>query len=439
MPTPNSRKGRVTPRPGPIVAAYLVPFWPIEFGSNGIATYVHHLSRRLHDMGGRPVLITERLMGQVDRAAAPPVRAFSPERGSWAMRKLRRVSRRLVPALREADPRPAAIAAVVEDCVRLDGAQILEMEESFGWAAGVSRSISIPLVVRLHGPWFLNGTANGVPDGPDFRDRVGRELAGLLAAAAVSAPSRDVLERTRRYYQIPLEGAVVIPCPAPSVPEHRRWRLDEADRDTILFIGRFDLHKGGDVMIDAFAKVAEAHPRARLRFVGPDCGVRDASGRCWKLPEYIATRAAKAAAEGRIDVLGQLPASSLDEYRRRALVTVVPSRYDNNPNTVSEAAALGAPLVASDVGGIGEVVADGESALLVPPADPDALAVAIGRLLDDPQRAARLGAAAGRSTALNLDPDRIADRTLEFYRSVLDRRASAALGRRAASRRFAGP
>ncbi len=84
-----------------------------------------------------------------------------------------------------------------------------------------------------------------------------------------------------------------------------------------------------------------------------------------------------------------------------------------------EAMAAGAPIVATRVGGVPDVAVDGREALLVGPGDPAALADAIATLLDDPERARRLGDAA-RDRAAGLSPDVIARRLACVYREVAD-------------------
>jgi glycosyltransferase involved in cell wall biosynthesis len=87
--------------------------------------------------------------------------------------------------------------------------------------------------------------------------------------------------------------------------------------------------------------------------------------------------------------------------------------------TLLEAMATGLPIVATRVGGNPEVVADGETGLLVPPRSPDALAEAILRLVRDPQSARRMGAAARQRAELSFDIRRVVARYEELYRSVL--------------------
>ena len=96
------------------------------------------------------------------------------------------------------------------------------MEEAFGLAGWLQRAIPIPVCIRLHGPWFLNGAALGVPEDDAFRRRVALEGWAIRHASAVTAPSLDVLERTRTYYGLALEEALVIPNPTQPVDPARR-------------------------------------------------------------------------------------------------------------------------------------------------------------------------------------------------------------------------
>ena len=103
-----------------------------------------------------------------------------------------------------------------------------------------------------------------------------------------------------------------------------------------------------------------------------------------------------------------------------AQVAVVPSLYEGFSLPAIETLACATPLVATTAGALPEVVGpDGVSALHVPPGDPEALAAAIGRVLDDPELAARLGAA-GRARVVELYTWRaVAEQTVAWYRSVL--------------------
>jgi glycosyltransferase involved in cell wall biosynthesis len=101
---------------------------------------------------------------------------------------------------------------------------------------------------------------------------------------------------------------------------------------------------------------------------------------------------------------GAVPLGRVDAEERLALayaaadVFALPTLAENLPNTALEALACGTPTVASDVGGIGDAIRDGETGLLVSPGDPAALASGLDRVLADAELAARLGAT-GRAVA----------------------------------------
>ncbi len=124
--------------------------------------------------------------------------------------------------------------------------------------------------------------------------------------------------------------------------------------------------------------------------------------------------------EGAVHLLGQVDDDRMVELWAEAEVAVVPSLYEGFSLPAVEAMACGTPLVATTAGALPEVVGtDGETALLVPPSDPGALAAAIGRLLDDAALRARIGAA-GRARVLDrFTWKATAEATVAEYRRVL--------------------
>lgn len=117
--------------------------------------------------------------------------------------------------------------------------------------------------------------------------------------------------------------------------------------------------------------------------------------------------------------LGMLPREQLYERLDRAAVVVFPSRRDGFPITCAEALARGRAVVATAVGGLPDMVADGETGLLVPPRDPPALRAAIDRLLADRELRRRLGEA-GRSRIGELCSwQAVVDAHLEAYEAAL--------------------
>jgi glycosyltransferase involved in cell wall biosynthesis len=389
--------------------------WPPDAYTNGVVTYVAGVAEGLQALGHRVTIIAaEAAPGDwgdhvCDLAEARARRGLLRRATDWLW--YRAAPREWVHLRGGRDLAAAVVQAIADREI-----EVLEMEESFGWVEFVRQAVRIPITIRLQGPWFLNGAAVGAPQDHLFRQRVAREGVAIRRAGAVTASSREVLEQTRRHYGLPLEHAEVIATPIRPIPPSDRWRPERHEPGTIFFAGRFDRHKGGDLIIEAFGRVLRAIPDARLRFAGPDRGLVDDAGRSWDLERFVDDRLPGARASGQVHLLGQQPRSALDDLRRRAAVTVICSRYDNFPATVLEAAALGCPTVAARVGGIPEIVRDGVDGLLHNAGDPDDLAAKLIAMLADPRRAAELGKQAAIRCEQEFHPIAIAARMVAHFR-----------------------
>ena len=119
------------------------------------------------------------------------------------------------------------------------------------------------------------------------------------------------------------------------------------------------------------------------------------------------------------DALGFVPHDEVLRLIERAAVVVAPSRREGFGVTVAEAMAHGRPVVASAVGGLLDLVVDGETGLLVPPRDPAALRAALERLLGDAELRARLGAAARERARERFAWPVVTDGTLAAYEQAL--------------------
>ncbi len=105
-------------------------------------------------------------------------------------------------------------------------------------------------------------------------------------------------------------------------------------------------------------------------------------------------------------------------------LSILPSiDCDASPAVLKEALACGVPAIATDIGGAAEILRDGETGLVVPPRAPAALARAILTLLNNPDRARGMGERGCRDVSQRFTPDRLADETLEAYRTVIERHA----------------
>jgi glycosyltransferase involved in cell wall biosynthesis len=117
-----------------------------------------------------------------------------------------------------------------------------------------------------------------------------------------------------------------------------------------------------------------------------------------------------------LTMAGQI--SDVAPYFAAADVFVLPSHSEGSPNVLLEAMAAGLPVVATAVGGVPDTVTDGEQALLVPAAQPQAMADAIRRLLTDGNLALRLGTSARERATAQFSPEARVRRIAEIYRRV---------------------
>jgi glycosyltransferase involved in cell wall biosynthesis len=172
----------------------------------------------------------------------------------------------------------------------------------------------------------------------------------------------------------------------------------------ILSVGRLKEPKDFGTLVDALALLERGSFVARVAGDGPDEPL---------LREQIAGHRI----EDAVLLLGERP--DVPELLDAAHVFVLASRSEGLPMSVLEAMAHGVPVVASAVGGLPELVRDGETGLLVPPEDPQALADAIARLAGDQALRERLADAAYRRLRKEFDPERWRGEHLELYRSLL--------------------
>ena len=404
----------------PLSIGYVSPAWPAAAFCNGIVTYVSTIAPTLRAMGHRVTVIAGHVAeGTHEDSVYNLEQAQKPRNTS--QRAVAALGYHIAPRVIHARMMKRAITSTVGRAQAERQIQILEMEETFGLARWVCQKTSIPVCVRLHGPWFLNGLAEGCLQDAVFRRRVFEEGRAIRAAHAITAPSRDVLERVRAFYGLPLPRAEVIPNPTLPVHAAHRWQPNGCDPRQVLFIGRFDRHKGGDLIIEAFCRVLQEFPDARLQFVGPDRGCITDDGRKWSLKDFVRARISGALETGRVELLGRQPYLALTQLRQRAAVTVVCSRYETFSYTALEAMTMGCPTTASDVGGIPEIVRDGVTGLLHRAGDPDDLAAKIIELLKDPSRASRLGHQAATESEQRFHPEVVAAQSVEFYRRILGR------------------
>jgi glycosyltransferase involved in cell wall biosynthesis len=226
-----------------------------------------------------------------------------------------------------------------------------------------------------------------VEAGPRVRALQASRNRSLRRAAHVFCPSA-YLRRMALGWGLDPARVTVLPNPAPRLPQLPQ--RDEARASLRLagpifaFAGRLTAQKDLGLALEAVAGVPDAH--LAILGEGPE-------------RERLARRTGELGLDGRVRFLGGGTRGDALRLFRAADAVVLSSSWENLPHAVVEALAVGTPVVATAVGGVPEVVRDGENGLLVPPRDADALAGALRRLVSEPGLRARLAAAAAPSVA----------------------------------------
>jgi glycosyltransferase involved in cell wall biosynthesis len=304
---------------------------------------------------------------------------------------------------------------------------------------GVEVDVVSPLRFRHFGIAYGDGIANNLRRRPWLVALVPAMLAAFSAAARRAARDADLVHahwlaagaaalQAGRPYVLQVWGTdVELARRAPRLARIvlRRARLticaSTALAETARFLGarRVEVIPSG---VDLPAEVADEAEPPEVLYAGrlsEEKGVRELAEAARDLPLVVA-------GDGPLrpllpQALGFVPHDELGRLYGRAAVVACPSRREGFGVACAEAMAHGRPVVASAVGGLLDLVVDGETGLLVPSRDAKALRAALERLLADGELRRRLGAAGRRRAEDLLAWPRVTDATLEAYAAALER------------------
>lgn len=262
-----------------------------------------------------------------------------------------------------------------------------------------AKQLPAPCVIRLHSPawlWRLR-CAEPIPRTDGLERYLERQ--SLSAAGAVTAPSRAVaneiaglckVRRTIETIPYPVETDVFRPA-------------ERSGPCRILFVGRIEKRKGADTLLRAIPRVLEIFPDCEFLFAG-------------RMSEEM--KALEVSLPPQVKFLGVKPRAELVTLYQQASMVTAPSQWDNSPNVIYEAMACGAPVIATGVGGIPELVEEGVTGLLVTPGDAKGLADAMLALLRDPARGKRMGLEGRARAEENYAATTVLTRTVALYREI---------------------
>ena len=297
-----------------------------------------------------------------------------------------------------------------------ESAQLVHSHTWYANLAGhlASMLYGIPHVMTMHSlealrPWKAEQLGGG------YTVSTWCERASAASAAAVVAVSDGMrADIMAAYPEIPAERIRVIRNgidtseyhPDPNTDVLERYGIDLA-RPYVIFVGRITRQKGVPVLLRAASGLI---PEAQLVLLA---GAADTPAQLAEVSELV--DGLRATRSGVFWIPEMLPKRDVIQLLTHATVFAIPSIYEPLGIVNLEAMACGTAVVGSRTGGIPEVVADGETGLLVPPGEPEPLAAALNTLLSDPDRAEAMGQAGRKRAVAEFGWPAIAAQTADLY------------------------
>jgi glycosyltransferase involved in cell wall biosynthesis len=387
------------------------PAWPLDVAPNGIVTYVHVLRAELIRQGHR-VSVFANVVSATNKDA--DIHLISET-------AISRTARRIKNILADQDDHLLSWGRVIADTIsgvhRKNPIDVIEMEESFGWCADLQHRLPIPVVVKLHGPAFLSLVEEEL-ESQAASIRIQSEGRALQQMRTITSPSTDTLQRTIARYGLNPPIGKMIPNPMFLHGNTNLWNVDRCDRKTLLFVGRFDKRKGGDIVLLAFRQLLRIDPDLNLIFVGPDVGLSSMTDSRMFFDDF-ADSLFTAGERQRINFLGVKSRREIDDVRTKAMLTIVASRWDNQPNTILEAMLQACPVVACDSGGAREIIAHEVTGLLAAANDINDICDKIMLAMRDPHESKLMGERARQFVLERHSAPKIANETISTYHRAL--------------------
>ncbi len=312
-------------------------------------------------------------------------------------------------ATHKIDPRIVGRLALLARQGRFD---VLDAQnpQSKLWASLAARRAGVALVSTLNS-WYEAEHRRGIR-GLLYQtiERRTTEATDLFIAVSRDIRDRLIAEHTPEAAIALIPNAVFVDLQ--TIPGGDGWLASTLavprDAPVLCAVGRLVTAKSHWVLVDAMALLPDPKPYCVVVGEG-------------RLRPQLESRIARLGLAARVLLLGHREPSEVLGIVRGADVFVMPSSSEGTPIALLEAAALGRPIVATRVGGIPEMISDGDHARLVPPDDPAALAGAIREVLVDPLRSALMGRRAQRHVAREFGLPAQVQATLRAYETALSR------------------
>jgi len=389
--------------------------YPPDTALGGIATYMVHAARMLHERGHH-----------VEVFAASPSQTATFDDGGVIVHRVRETGR---------FDFPFRIAPLFANRHASIGFDVIEAPEYFADAAGVIQLVpNIPLVVKLHTPsyllwrttfghsrWYMaRNYFASVRRGelPPWNPNHGQERQCALEADEVVGPCQAIADEVAQAWDLPRKLVAVFPNVYE--PNETLLQIDpHTNTQTVTFVGRLEVRKGVIALAAAIPLILRDNPNLRFRFVGRSVELRKGLDMIDHLKRVLA------AYEKSVEFTGPLPLDQMPKMLSETDICVFPSIWENFPNVCLEAMSAARGVVGSSAGGMKEILDDGAVGRLVAPNRPRELADAVLELAAKPSLRIELGIKARARVLSEYCPARVGRLQEESYaRAIAHRKNS---------------
>lgn len=308
-----------------------------------------------------------------------------------------------------------AAARVLAEIASRDGLDITEFPEYGGLSYYCPVSTGVATVVTFHTPTELVDSVNGVFPAPAQKRLYRFESKAISRADIYTSPSQALKTWVCEKYRIPESLVTVIRNPLDSSPIQKIHISSSGRSDfDILFTGRLERRKGAELILHSIKDILSIDQSISFTIAG-ETEIAHSQNYRHAIERILSSEERK-----RVWFPGPLSRSKLLPLYQNSSLFLFPSLFENAPYALMEALAAGLPVIASDRGGIKEIIIHGKNGLLFSPDNPSDIVTHISTLFHNKQKASSLSQGAIETIRNDYDPDTIVGQHLALYQSVIN-------------------
>lgn len=303
-----------------------------------------------------------------------------------------------------------SVFSKVKELSKNKGFDVIECPLWAGESLAYSKSIGVPLVVRLQTPYFKYRQILNLPPKKSI-ERI--EKLSLQKATIVASISKNIGRLILQKYQIEKKKIIHSPLGIPFAPISQS--VFSKNSYKLLFVSRLEKRKGIKDLIDALPKILTGNQKITVDIVGKD--INDAPGGKSYF-DYFQEKVPKKLQE-RVKFWGFVRERKLAIFYRNCDLFIMPSRYESFGLVYLEAMAWGKPVIGTKVGGIPEIIKDGQVGFLVEINSPQQIAKAVLKIFSSENLRRNLGQGALKLVREKFSCENMVSKTINLYNKAI--------------------